>query len=39
MKQAHEIRKSKKSLSKLAKEYNVGATTIADIKKGRKYAK
>lgn len=39
MTQALEIRKSKESLSKLAKKYIVSATTIADIKKGKKYAK
>lgn len=39
MKQADDIRKSELSLSKLAKKYNVGATTIEDIKKGLKYVK
>lgn len=39
MEQAEEIRNSKLSLSRLAKKYNVGTTTISDIKRGFKYAK
>lgn len=39
MEQAQEIIKSDLSLSLLAKKYNVGTTTISDIKRGLKYAK
>lgn len=39
MQHVEKIRQSDLSLSKLANKYNVGTTTISDIKRGLKYAK